>query len=140
MKLMKTAATLALVGCVVTACGPALVVGTGTVVARSVTQERSTFDALSDTEIELSLANRLGNHSGELYRDVSVDVTEGRVVLTGSVPQRDDKVTATRLAWETPGVNEVTDAITVGEDAGTASYFQDVRHFEPGPLRASDRS
>jgi osmotically-inducible protein OsmY len=71
------------------------------IMPESVVQERTTMDALKDVEIKLSLENGLGNHSGELYRDVSVDVIEGRVLLTGSVPQRQHKVDASRIAWET---------------------------------------
>ncbi len=54
-----------------------------------------------------------------------MDVTEGRVVLTGSVPTREDKVTATRLAWATEGVTEVSDELTVSEDAGVGRYVED---------------
>lgn len=125
MKSSMTAATLAMIACVAAGCAPVALIGAGTVAVRSVAQERSTFDALTDTEIEISLANRLGSQSGELYRDVAVDVTEGRVVLTGSVPRRDDKITATRLAWETPGVTEVSDELTVAEDSGTMAWFND---------------
>lgn len=85
------------------------------------------MNALKDTEIEISLMNKLLNHSGELFRDVSVDVTEGRVLLTGSVPRREDKVEAARLAWETGGVTEVEDEMTVAEDSGTMAYLADVR-------------
>ncbi len=107
-------------------CGPLLVVSGGATVGRAVVQERSTLDALNDTTIQISLNNAFLNHSGELFRDVSTDVTEGRVLLTGSVPRRDDKVAATRIAWETDGVVEVTDELTVEEDAGTIAYFEDV--------------
>ena len=85
------------------------------------------MDALRDTETELSLMNKLLNHSGELFRDVSVDVTEGRVLLTGSVPQRAHKIEASRLAWETVGVTAVEDELTVAEDSGTKAYLIDVR-------------
>ncbi|MEM9735856.1 MAG: BON domain-containing protein [Pseudomonadota bacterium] len=93
---------------------------------RSVLQERSTGQALTDTEIDISIQNRLANRSGELYRDVSVDVHEGRVVLTGSVPTREEKFVATSEAWAVPGVAAVADELTVEEDAGTQAYLEDV--------------
>lgn len=117
---------LALSGLVLSACGPSLVIGAGATVTRTVIQERSTFDALKDTEIQLGLNNRFINHSGELFRDVSTDVTEGRVVLTGSVPRREDKIAATSIAWQNPGVTEVTDELTVQEDSGFGAFFEDV--------------
>lgn len=125
MKPSLTAAALAFIACAAAGCAPVALVGTSAVVVHSVAQERSTMDALTDTEIGLSLANRLANHSGQLYRDVSVDVVEGRVVLTGSVPDREDKIAATRIAWETPGVLEVSDELTVAEDSGTRAYIAD---------------
>jgi osmotically-inducible protein OsmY len=127
---MKTKTCLAvacLIGFALTACGPFLVVGTAGVVTRSVVQERTTMDALKDTELKLSIKNRLANHSGELYRDVSVGVTEGRVLLAGSVPLREHKIEASRIAWETEGVTTVDDEITVAEDSGTKAYLTDAR-------------
>lgn len=110
------------------ACAPLVPVAAGgALLGTAVVQERSTLDALGDTEIALGVQQRLSNHSGELYRDVLVDVTEGDVVLTGSVPLAEHKVAATRAAWATPGVRGVTDEIAVAEDGGTQAYLDDVR-------------
>lgn len=119
---------LAVAAVVIAGCSPVgTMIGGGAVLTRSVLEERTTLAALDDTAIALGIETRLANHSGELFRDVSVDVTEGAVVLSGSVPRPRDKVAATRAAWETPGVLEVTDALTVAEDTGTAAYIEDVR-------------
>lgn len=115
-------AMLAVAGC--TPAGALL--GGGAVVTRSVLQERTTGQALTDLEIEVSVNNRLVNYSGELFRDVSVDVQEGRVVLTGSVPRREDQIVATDQSWQVPGVVEVADELTVAEDSGTQAYAEDV--------------
>jgi osmotically-inducible protein OsmY len=107
------------------ACAPVAVGTAGVVMTRSVMQERTTKDALKDTDIKLSLNRRLLGHSTQLFSDVSTDVVEGRVLLTGTVPTREDKVTATQLAWDIPGVTSVEDDLTVAEDAGTMAYFED---------------
>ena len=125
MKSLHALATLAL-GAALAGCAPTAVVGTGALLTRSVMQERSTLDGLSDTEIELGVQTRLGNHSGELFRDVLVDVTEGEVVLTGTVPRPDDKIAAAKAAWATPGVVAVSEALEVAEDSGPRAYWQDV--------------
>lgn len=107
-------------------CSPiGLAIGSGAVVARSVVQERSTKDALDDTAMEVDLRARLLGTSASLFADVSVDVVEGRIVLTGSVPEPIDKVTATELAWETMGVRSVADELTVALDAGAIAYAED---------------
>jgi osmotically-inducible protein OsmY len=116
---------LALGALALTACAPVAVGTAGVVLTRSVMQERTTKDALNDTDIALGLNKRLLDHSARLFSDVSIDVVEGRVVLTGSVPTREDKVTATELAWATPGVKSVDDELTVAEDSGTKAYLQD---------------
>jgi osmotically-inducible protein OsmY len=106
-------------------CGPVVLGTTGVVLTRSVMEERTTKDALRDTDIKLSLNNKLLSRSTGLFADVSVDVTEGRVVLAGSVPTREDKVAATELAWATQGVTSVSDELTVQEDSGAAAYLED---------------
>jgi len=127
MKTMTYLAVVCLIGPALGACAPVAVIGTTAVVTRSVVQERTTMDALKDTEIKLGLQNALANHSGELYRDISVDVIEGRVLLVGSVPQRQHKVDASRIAWETEGVTAVEDELTVAEDSSAKAYLSDVR-------------
>lgn len=128
MKRTMAWAALAAIGLGTVACTPVgTLVGGGAVLTRSVLQERSTADAISDTDMELGIYTRLGNHSGELFRDVSVDVNEGVVLLTGTVPEAEDKVAATKAVWETPGVREISDEIVVAEDSGTAAYWEDVR-------------
>ncbi len=128
MKIKAITVAACLSGLALTACTPTgMVIGTGAVLARSVVQERTTMDALRDTEIRLSIENRLLNHSGELFRDVSVGVIEGRVLLTGSVPEREHKIDAARIVWETEGVVAVEDELTVAEDSGTKAYLTDVR-------------
>ena len=113
-------------GLVLAGCSP-VALGGGAMVAHSVVQERSSMDVLNDSAIKLSIENALLNHSRELYGDIAVDVVEGRVLITGSVPRREDKVEAARIAWETEGVSAVEDEITVAEDKGTMAYLTDAR-------------
>ena len=115
------AAGLAAAGCAPLAIGT----GAGTV-AYSVAQERGPGQALTDSSIKVRLKSKYLGVSPGLFTDVGVDVHEGRVLLTGSVPTREDKVEATRLAWETSGVRRVEDELTVGEDQRTRSYLDDV--------------
>ena len=128
MKIKAIVVAACLSGLALTACTPVgVAVGGGAVLARSVVQERTTMDALRDTEVRLSIENRLLNHSGELFRDVSVGVVEGRVLLAGSVPERQHKIDAVQIAWETEGVSAVEDELTVAEDSGSMAYLTDVR-------------
>ena len=128
MKIKAIVVAACLSGFALTACtATGMMIGGGAVLARSVVQERTTMDALRDTEIKLSIENWLLNHSGELFRDVSVDVIEGRVLLTGSVPKREHKLAAARIVWAIEGVSAVDDELTVAEDSSTMAYLTDVR-------------
>ncbi len=102
------------------------IVGGGAALGQAVLEERSTLTQLNDTDISLGIAQRLGNHSGELYRDVTVDVVEGAVVLTGTVPEAEDKIAAAKAVWATPGVVSLDDALEVAADSGTRAYLRDV--------------
>ncbi|HUF86885.1 MAG TPA: BON domain-containing protein [Thermohalobaculum sp.] len=124
---MKTQVMLAAAAVALAGCAPLAIGAGGGIVAHSVVQERSTMDALNDNVIEFEIAKALLNHSGRLFRNVAVKVVEGRVVLTGSVPRPEDKVAATRIAWETEGVTAVADELTVGGGGGAKGYLRDAR-------------
>ncbi len=125
MRILQACSVLALSGLVLSSCVATALVGAGVEATRAVSEERTTLQQLKDTEIQLGLNNKFLNHSGRLFGDVSTSVIEGRVVLTGSVPLREDKIAATDLAWQTPGVAEVTDELTVQQDSGAVAYAED---------------
>ncbi len=118
--LLLAVSTLTLTGCI-----PLLLGGAGTagVVAA---QERSTGNAVDDNSIRLSLYDKfIQRDAKDIFRNVAVHVTEGRVLLTGDVDKPDSKVEAVRLAWETRGVKEVMDEIQVNDQTGALDYAQD---------------
>lgn len=116
------AAPFALGGCTAVGVG----VGALATAGVSVAQERSTKQALTDAEIVLSVNNRLLEEGYELFGDVTTEVVEGRVLLAGSVPTPEDRIRAATAVWETPGVIELINEITIEEDAGTLAYAEDV--------------
>ena len=58
---------------------------------------------------------------------VGTEVLEGRVLLTGTVQNAEDRVEAVRLTWSVPGVREVLNEIQVAERGGIAANFADAR-------------
>lgn len=102
--------------------------------ARIALQERSAREAIGDGEIQLNLNGALIGENPRLFRDVSSEVVEGRVLLAGAVQNREDRITAQRIAWSIKGVREVVNEISVGEDVTTASFIEDV--WISGQLRA----
>jgi len=119
--LVATLAAPALGGCVSMAVGAA---ATGGV---AVAEERSLGDQVDDFTIKLQINEALFTYNERLFQDVSIDVTEGRVLLTGKVPSPDDRVDAVRIAWQADGVVEVINELQVTDTGGIESYLNDVR-------------
>ncbi|MFV0475845.1 MAG: BON domain-containing protein [Pikeienuella sp.] len=92
----------------------------------SVAQERSTRQALTDTEIRLTINNKFLNEDYGLFADLSTEVVEGRVLLTGSVPRQEQKIRAAELVWSTPDVTELVNEVVVQEDPGIMAYGSDL--------------
>jgi len=111
----------ALGGCVSMAVGA---VATGGV---AVAEERSVGTQVDDFTIKVALNEKLFSYDEQLFQDVSIDVTEGRVLLTGKVLEPDDRVDAVRLAWQVEGVKEVINELQVTDTGGIESYLTDVR-------------
>jgi len=61
----------------------------------------------------------------DLFGQVGVEVVEGRVLLTGSVPDPEARVTAVRLAWQAPSVREVINEIQASDTSGVGNYTRD---------------
>lgn len=125
--MQKTYITLTLTALILTGCIPILIgagAGTGATV---VAQDRTVGNAVDDVDIRIAINDqylRNGN-VGDLFRNVTVKVTEGRVLLTGDVDKPDSKIAATDLAWKVQGVKEVMNEIQVNDQTGVLDYAQD---------------
>lgn len=93
--------------------------------ANAAFEERSVGDAVDDAGVKLQLNAALLNHSGDLFTDVTTQVLEGRVLLTGAVERAEDAVAAVRIAWTVPGVREVIDELEVTRSGATGDLAQD---------------
>jgi len=102
-----------LLGPALAACGPGLWIGAGAKTGIAIAEERSLGDQVNDAAIAVSINERLFSYNEKLFADVSVDVTEGRVLLAGVVDKPEDRVDAVRLAWQVSGVKQVMNEIQV---------------------------
>lgn len=98
---------------------------TGCVGVALTTQERPFGKAVDDFNTRTELNARLLGESPSLFANVSTTVIEGRVHLSGTVPTNQQRLRATRLAWETPNVREVVNDIEVTEDGGIGDIARD---------------
>jgi osmotically-inducible protein OsmY len=89
-------------------------------------EERSVNNYVADTIILAQLKNEYFTNNENIFFNVGVDVLEGRVMLTGSVEQIDERIEATKLAWGIDGVNEVINEIQISNDEDILDYADDL--------------
>lgn len=95
-------------------CGPMLMAGvatSGVVLA----QERSVGHAIDDAGIQLDLRQRLLESSPDDFDRIGLEVVEGRVLMTGRVDDQEQRIEASRVAWTTPGVEDVINEVEVSD-------------------------
>lgn len=111
---------LALSGCV----GAAVGIGTAAVAASSTEKGLST--SVSDGIIEAKLVDRFIQNDASLATNIKKSVNNGSVLFTGSVDTIEQKVLATKLAWEIKGVREVVNELQVTQDTSLRDTAKDL--------------
>ncbi len=102
-----------------------MVVGAGASVGNAAMQERGFKKTMADTGTETKIAANLLNNSANLFVDVSVEVHEGRVLLTGAVEKPADRIEAVKIAWQADGVSEVINEIQARDDSDLLDAARD---------------
>ncbi len=105
-----------LLGVSATACAPILIGAAATTGVVAV-QTRSVGNTLADFTTQTNLSQRLYKSSDTAYRQLGIEVVEGRVLMTGRVSRQEDRIEATRIAWSTPGVAEVINEIEINDQS-----------------------
>jgi osmotically-inducible protein OsmY len=108
------------------ACSPVgMAVGAGATAANMAMEERGFGNAVRDNVIWTDINGRLLNKDAKLFQNVNLQVQEGRVLLTGFVQKPEDRVAATRIAWEPDGVREVINNVKFGRSRDFGDITQD---------------
>lgn len=107
-------------------CAP-LAVGAGGVTAGVVgLQERTVGEAVDDTVIWSRVKNQYIQHDiNHLLPNISVEVNQGKVLLTGTVSNPELRVEAVRLAWKAKGVKSVLNEVQVASNETLKSKAKD---------------
>ncbi len=111
-------------GLTLDACAP-VVVGAGAAAGVTAAQERGFKGAIADTEIRLKINDLWFQKSTSLYSKVNLQVQEGRVLLTGNVPDPEARLSAVRLAWQAKSVVEVINEIEVRDTSSLLDAARD---------------
>lgn len=114
------------IGAGTSGCVALLGVGAGATVVGATAQERGLSGAWDDTKIRSRINELWLDHNFEMFQNVGLTVSQGRVLLTGKVKSPEMRLDAVRLAWKADNVREVINEIQVTEEGGIATYAQDV--------------
>ena len=111
---------LGLSGCVSAA------VGFGTAAVAASSTEKGLSTSVSDGIIEAKLIDRFIQNDASLATSIKKSVNNGSVLFTGSVRTIEQKVLATKLAWEIKGVREVVNELQITEDTSLRDTAKDL--------------
>ncbi len=103
-------------------------VATGTAVKMvTVNQEdRSIGEFVDDAIIKTVIKNAYFDQNEILFFDIDVEVSQARVLLTGTVENIDLKIEATRIAWGVNGVKTVINEIQISNSDNILNYADDL--------------
>lgn len=108
-------------------CSPVgVAIGAGAAGATATQKEKGFAAAVDDTRIKAELNGRFFQTDVDLYRNVSFTVEEGKVLLTGIVPNPDDRVAAARLTWAVRDVREVINELRVADESTLTDKGRDI--------------
>jgi len=118
-------AALVLAGGLLSACSATgVVIGAGAAVGIGAYQERGVDGAARDLRLAASIVDEWMRVDHTIVTEVSVDVYEGRALLTGSVTDDSVRGRAVTLAWKT-GVVDVINEIQVNAESSVVDYARD---------------
>ncbi|OAN49099.1 phospholipid-binding domain-containing protein [Paramagnetospirillum marisnigri] len=107
-----TALILAAGSGVLSGCAATLI-GAGATAGVAAAEERGLEGAIDDTKLRVEINRLWFDRDVEMYRKVTLNIHEGRVMLTGVVQTDQARADAVRLCWQVTGVREVLNEILV---------------------------
>ena len=81
---------------------------------------------IDDTIMQKNLVARLSLSEKKYFLSIQVEVLDGRIFLSGKVDKPEEKIKITKLAWETKGVREVKNAITIKGNSNFRQTAKDI--------------
>ncbi len=108
------------------ACTPTgAIVGAGATAGVAASEERGIKGAVRDVGIRIEINDAWLKSGIGMFNRVSLQIYEGRVLLSGRVPTQEMADEAVRLAWQPDNVREVINEIRVKPSAGIEAFARD---------------
>ena len=120
---MKAYLSIFLITIFLSSCSPAGRFGAGV----DITFDPRTIGMqIDDTIMQKNLIARLSLNEKRYFINIQVEVLDGRIFLSGKVKEPEEKIKITKLAWETKGVREVKNAITIKGQSNFKQTAKDI--------------
>ena len=103
-----------------------VITGTAAKVVTVSKEERSIGEFVDDTIIKTMIKNTYFDQSEKLFFNVDVEVSQARVLLTGTVENIDLRIEATRIAWGVKGVKTVINEIQIDNSDNIINFADDL--------------
>ena len=124
-RFVPTAIFLLLASVGLSGCASA-VIGVATAAVAASTTEKGFSTSVADTQIRAKLTDRFIKSDFSLVTAVDVSVNDGAVLMTGKVRTPEEKILATKLAWEVRGVHEVVNELQVTDTSSIKDIAKDL--------------
>ena len=114
-------------------CGP-LVGGLGVVAMGSAAKEKGIGTALNDKVINVNILNAIYKWNEKISKDLTINVDNGSVLITGKIQNSANKITLTKVVWEVKGVREVINKVQITDVTNIKNIARDLASV--GEIRA----
>ena len=107
-------------------CSPVgMAAGAGATLGIAAAKEGGLRTTTNDLKIKALISEKWLQYSVSTFAKLNLDVTHGRVLVSGIVQNPDDRVEAIRLAWQVEGVQQVINEVRLAEGEGLPGYIRD---------------
>ena len=111
---------------ILTNCSIPVATGVATKAVTVANSDRSIGEFVDDVLIKAVLKNSYFDQSEKIFFNVDVEVSQGRVLLTGTVENIDLRIEATRIAWGVNGVQTVINEIQISDSDSILNFADDL--------------
>ena len=119
--------TIITVSILLSSCSPVgLAVGAGASLMTASQTEKGLKVSAKDLRIKAEINHNLFQKDHELFAAVKVSVENGKVLLTGSVPNPQDRIEISKLSWKVDSVREVINEVQVTNKTSFTNRAKDL--------------
>jgi osmotically-inducible protein OsmY len=107
-------------------CSPiGMAAGAGAALGIASAKEGGIASSATDLRIKAAISEKWFSYKVDTFTKLNLTVDQGRVLVTGTVQNPDDRVEAVRLAWQVSGVKQVINEIRVANSDGIQGFVKD---------------